>query len=184
MNTLNELLYYSDTVSCHASFNARNHNMFDENAFNKMRKGSYFVNTARGGLVDEQALTNALKSGHIRSAAVDVLKVEPFDLNLSPLRDAPNITVTPHSSWFSEQSLKQVREAAATEMRHALIGLGLNEAKSPNCINRKQLNASLSSGRGRMVWGNGSDIRSQLAMGFRGASVTEMNDEDIKSECK
>jgi C-terminal binding protein len=179
MNTLNELLYYSDTVTCHASLNNKNENMFDDNAFNKMRKGSYFVNTARGGLVDEQALTNALKSGQIRCAAVDVLKAEPFDLNLSPLRDAPNLTVTPHSSWFSEQSLKQVREAAATEMRHALIGLGLNQPKSPNCINRKQLN-NINIRGSRMVWGG---LGSQMTPGFR-TNVTELKgEEDVKTDC-
>ena len=97
--------------------------MFDVFAFQKMRKGAFFVNTARGELVDEAALAAALKvrdvfivffdifykSGQVRAAAIDVLSSELFDFQKSPLRDSPNLYVTPHSAWYSDQSLKVSR---------------------------------------------------------------------------
>jgi len=134
--SLQELLFASDCITVHCTLNRQTQNMFNEFAFEKMRKGAFFINTSRGGLVDEQALTSALKSGQVKAAAVDVLKSEPFDLGSSPLRDAPNLVVTPHAAWYSDQSQKQVREMAATEMRHALLGLHTNAERSVNCINR------------------------------------------------
>jgi len=157
MNTLNELLHDSDCVSVHCALTRQTFNLFNEVSFSKMRQGAFFVNTANGAIVDETALTQALKTGHIKSAALDVLQSEPFDLSRSPLRDAPNLIVTPHASWYSEQALKEVRENAATEMRYALIGLQTNAERSVNCINKKMLNSpglpnGRSNGLGRMAW--------------------------------
>ena len=63
-----------------------------------MKSGAYFVNTARGGILDEQALADALNSGHLSGAAIDVLEIEPMSEDCL-LMSAQNITLTPHTAW-------------------------------------------------------------------------------------
>jgi len=178
VNSLQELLYGSDCVSLHCSLNEKTKNMFNDFAFNKMRKGAFFINTSRGEVVDEQALANALNSGQVKAAAIDVLAKEPFDLSTSPLRDAPNLTVTPHSSWYSDQSLKEVRESAATEMRHALLGLHSLQEKSVNCVNKNQLStASVMNGNGSSRLRNPASLAPTWPAGvdLHGASIPQVN---------
>uniref|UniRef100_A0A914S9P0 D-isomer specific 2-hydroxyacid dehydrogenase NAD-binding domain-containing protein n=1 Tax=Parascaris equorum TaxID=6256 RepID=A0A914S9P0_PAREQ len=89
----------------------------------QMRPGAFIVNTGRGGLIQESALGDALKSGHIKAAALDVHEHEPFDpLAMGPLTSAPNIIHTPHSAWFSDTSCKDLRLSAAREVRRAIVG--------------------------------------------------------------
>ncbi|KAG7260938.1 hypothetical protein CRUP_002429 [Coryphaenoides rupestris] len=87
-----------------------------------MRQGAFLVNTSRGGLVDEKALAQALKEGRIRGAALDVHETEPFSFSTGPLKDAPNLICTPHTSWYSEQASVEAREEAAREVRRAITG--------------------------------------------------------------
>jgi glycerate dehydrogenase len=72
--------------------------MFDSDAFSKFKDGAFFVNTARGGVVVEADLLNALKNGKLSGAAVDVLTEEPMSKSCV-LMNAPNITITPHTCW-------------------------------------------------------------------------------------
>ena len=72
--------------------------MMNEEAFSKMKKGAYFINTARGPLVDEKALAKALKEGWIKGAALDVLEVEPMREDC-PLIGVPNCVIVPHVAW-------------------------------------------------------------------------------------
>ena len=95
---LDELLAESDIVSVHCPLNEQSLKMFNTDAFNKMKKGAFFINTARGGVVDEPALLEALKSGHLAGAAVDVIEYEPMREDCV-LINAPNITITPHTAW-------------------------------------------------------------------------------------
>ncbi len=95
---LDTLLKTSDIVTAHCPLNDESRLMFNKDAFSKMKKGSYFINTARGGIVEENALAEALNSGHLAGAAVDVLKNEPMT-NDCPLKDAKNIIITPHTAW-------------------------------------------------------------------------------------
>lgn len=95
---LDTLLSKSDIVTAHCPLNEQSKDMFNEATFSKMKKGAYFVNTARGGIVDEKALAFYLNSGHLSGAAVDVLRSEPMDENC-PLLMAKNITITPHTAW-------------------------------------------------------------------------------------
>jgi phosphoglycerate dehydrogenase-like enzyme len=88
---------------------AANENMFDATAFAAMRSGSLFVNVARGLLVDEDALVDALRSGHLRAAAIDVAREEPLPSD-SPLWDTPNLAISPHSSASAERYLERVGE--------------------------------------------------------------------------
>ena len=92
------LLRESDYLSVNCPLNDGTREIFNAEAFAKMKKGAYFINTARGGVIVEQDLVDALKSGHLSGAAVDVLTVEPMRADC-PLLNAPNITFTPHVSW-------------------------------------------------------------------------------------
>ncbi|GFY08152.1 c-terminal-binding protein [Trichonephila clavipes] len=77
--TLQDLLFQSDCVSLHCTLNEHNHHVFNEFTIKQMRPGAFLVNTARGGLVDENALALALKDGRIRAAALDVHENEPYN---------------------------------------------------------------------------------------------------------
>jgi len=86
-----------------------NANLFDARAFAAMRRGAVFINVARGSLVDESALMEALRSGHLRAAAVDVAKQEPLPAD-SPLWDTPNLSISPHSSASADRYMERVAE--------------------------------------------------------------------------
>ena len=105
-----ELLRRSDVVSMHCPLNEDSDGMMDAAAFAKMKQGAIFINTARGGLVDENALRAALDSGHLMGAGVDVLRVEPMAADC-PLLGAPKCIITPHIAW------------AGVETRHRLMGI-------------------------------------------------------------
>ena len=93
-----ELLMNSDIVTLHCPLNADSENIMNEAAFAKMKDKAIFVNTARGGMVDEHALRKALDSGKLLGAGLDVLRKEPMDKDC-PLLNAPNCYITPHISW-------------------------------------------------------------------------------------
>ncbi len=95
---LDTLLGRSDIISMHCPLNEESVKMMNSNTFAKCKDGAFFVNTARGGVVDEQALRDALISGKLSGAAIDVLTSEPMAVDCV-LFDAPNITITPHTSW-------------------------------------------------------------------------------------
>ena len=92
------LLKNSDIITLHCPLNKKSENMMNEEAFSKCKRGAVFINTSRGGTVDETALLNALKSGRLSGAAIDVLKEEPMSEDCV-LADAPNIIITPHTAW-------------------------------------------------------------------------------------
>eukprot|EP00066_Takifugu_rubripes_P019778 XP_011609044.1 PREDICTED: C-terminal-binding protein 2-like [Takifugu rubripes] len=122
MATLQDLLIHSDCVSLHCSLNEHNHHLINDFTIKQMRQGAFLVNTSRGGLVDEKALAQALKEARIRGAALDVHETEPFSFSAGPLKDAPNLICTPHTSWYSEQASVEAREEAAREVRRAITG--------------------------------------------------------------
>ncbi|XP_074598942.1 C-terminal binding protein isoform X2 [Brevipalpus obovatus] len=132
--TLQDLLYQSDCVSLHCTLNEHNHHLINEFTIKQMRPGAFLINTARGGLVDENALATALKDGRIRAAALDVQESEPYN-PMSPLKDAPNLIITPHAAWYSEASCTELREMAATEIRRAIVGRIPDQLR--NCVNKE-----------------------------------------------
>jgi phosphoglycerate dehydrogenase-like enzyme len=111
--SFDELLRTSRCVSLHNRFTPETEQMMGERAFGLMPRGSYFVNTARGRLVDEDALVAALESGHLAGAALDVFWREPLPPD-SPLLRAPNVLLTPHTAGIpvAESQLLELREAA------------------------------------------------------------------------
>ncbi|TNM98711.1 hypothetical protein fugu_013275 [Takifugu bimaculatus] len=140
MATLQDLLIHSDCVSLHCSLNEHNHHLINDFTIKQMRQGAFLVNTSRGGLVDEKALAQALKEGRIRGAALDVHETEPFSFSAGPLKDAPNLICTPHTSWYSEQASVEAREEAAREVRRAITGRIPDSLK--NCVNKDYLMAA------------------------------------------
>jgi phosphoglycerate dehydrogenase-like enzyme len=92
-----ELLQASRCLSLHNRFTPETEQMMGEREFGLMPEGSFFVNTARGRLVDEAALVRALETGHLAGAALDVFWLEPLPAN-SPLLSAPNLLLTPHTA--------------------------------------------------------------------------------------
>ncbi|XKL62792.1 hypothetical protein PGB90_002625 [Kerria lacca] len=126
--TLQDLLFQSDCVSLHCTLNEHNHHLINEFTIKQMRPGAFLVNTARGGLVDDEALASALKQGRIRAAALDVHENEPYNILQGPLKDAPNLLATPHAAFYTEASCTELREMAASEIRRAIIG------RIPDCL--------------------------------------------------
>ncbi len=102
-----ELLAQSDVISLHCPLTPATRNLIDGNAFRKMKRNALLINTARGGLVDEAALIQALKEGLIAGAGFDVLTVEPPALG-HPLLDLrlPNFILTPHVAWASDGAMQ------------------------------------------------------------------------------
>jgi glycerate dehydrogenase len=100
-----ELLQRSDVVSLHCPLTEETKNLFGPAEFRLMKRDAILINTARGGLVDSQALVEALRMGILRGAAIDVLREEP-PLHGDPLLDydGDNLTVTPHIAWATVEA--------------------------------------------------------------------------------
>jgi D-3-phosphoglycerate dehydrogenase / 2-oxoglutarate reductase len=109
------VLERADVLSLHVPLTDTTQNMIDAAALRRMKKGSYLVNVARGGVVDEAALAEALGSGHLAGAALDVFANEPLEED-SPLRNAPNTVLTPHLG----ASTSEAQELVATEISEAV----------------------------------------------------------------
>ncbi len=118
-----DLLRDSDVVTLHARVTEETRGFIGRAAFAAMRKGATFVNTARGPMVDYAALTDALKSGHIRGAALETFAVEPAPADCELLR-LENVTLTPHIAGASLKTIERAAEAAAEEVRRYLEGEG------------------------------------------------------------
>lgn len=108
---LDELLRQSDVISLHCPLLPATRNLIDIQALRKMKRSALLINTARGGLVDEAALLQALDEGLIAGAGCDVLTVEP-PRNGNALLDArrPNLIVTPHIGWASDQAMQALAD--------------------------------------------------------------------------
>ncbi|MBI9046900.1 MAG: hypothetical protein JEZ06_20610 [Anaerolineaceae bacterium] len=109
--SLDEVLKQSHFVSLHAPLNLENQHMIDAVALGKMRSDAYLINVARGGLVDESALYQALISGEIAGAALDTFEVEPVSPE-NPLLSLDNVWATPHYLGATWEGLKQMAAAA------------------------------------------------------------------------
>ena len=112
-----ELLAQSDFVSIHVPYGKQTEKMMGREALRKMKRGAYLINTARGGIVDEEALYEALKSGHLGGAALDVYRYEPVPPDC-PLLDLDNVLWTPHiSGGEPEFMLREVDDVLANVAR-------------------------------------------------------------------
>jgi D-3-phosphoglycerate dehydrogenase len=109
-----ELITTSDIISIHTSLNETTRMLFDQTLFSRMKRGVILINVSRGGIVDEEALVEALKSGQLASAAMDVAKQEPVGADSALLRHE-NLLVTPHMAWYSEEAALEMKRKAAEE---------------------------------------------------------------------
>ncbi len=123
--SLDELLAQSDIITVHCPLTEDNAKMFNKESFNKIKNGAFFINTARGGLVDELALVEALKNGKLSGAAVDVIEYEPMRTDC-PLLDAPNLTITPHSAWVPKSTRERLFGIVLNNIEQFLNGTPVN----------------------------------------------------------
>lgn len=117
----NDLLQRSDFVSVHTDLNAETKHIFNSEAFSAMQEHAVFVNTARGGIVDEAALHQALASGEIFAAGLDVTDPEPL-ADDSPLRDLSNCVIVPHIGSGTNRSRDAMAEIAADNLLAGISG--------------------------------------------------------------
>ncbi len=122
---LDTLLSSSDVVSLHCPLNEQTKDLMNSENFAKMKDNAYFINTSRGGTVVEEALADALNSGKLSGAAVDVLNVEPMDKNC-PFFNAKNIIITPHSAWSAYTTRKRLVNQVADNLKAYLEGTPKN----------------------------------------------------------
>jgi C-terminal binding protein len=117
---LEELLAQSHFVSLHCYLDSTTRHMINARTLALMRPGAVLINTARGPLVDERALLEALDSGHISSAGLDVVECEPLENDR--LRIHPNILLTPHTAFYSVEGYTELRTKTAQEAKRILLG--------------------------------------------------------------
>lgn len=119
--SLNELLARSDVVSLHARVTKETAKFLGATQFALMKAGAYFINTARGPMVDYDALYDALRSGHLAGAMLETFAIEPVPLNW-PLLTLDTVTLTPHIAGASMQTIKTAAAMVAEEVRRHLAG--------------------------------------------------------------
>lgn len=120
-----KLLEQSDIVSVHCPLNVDSQGLFCREAFLKMKKGALFVNTARGGVMVERDLYDALSSGHLGGACIDTLAVEPMEEDCI-LMTAPNCIITPHIAWAPVETRRRLMGIVADNIRNYLSGSPTN----------------------------------------------------------
>ncbi len=112
----------SDIISLHCNLTAENANFVNAAAFDQMTKTPFFINVARGGLVDEDALVHALDTGKVAGAGLDVLASESPDLGISGLVNRNNVLLTPHAAFYSDESIMQARTTSAKNILNHFHG--------------------------------------------------------------
>jgi D-3-phosphoglycerate dehydrogenase len=110
--------------------------MLGAREFGLMKKSAFIVNTSRGPVIDQAALLDALKSGTIAGAGLDVYEFEPLPAN-DPIRELDNVVITPHIAWYSEESHKRVRIDMAHAVHDVLTGKRPEFVGNPDVYARK-----------------------------------------------
>lgn len=124
--SLDDVLFDVDVVSLHVPLTDATRNLVSRECLARMRQGAVVVNVSRGGLIDEDALADALASGHIAGAGLDTFSIEPVPAD-HPLRQAPNAILTPHIAWRSNTSIGALQDGAVHRVRQALTGQPLSD---------------------------------------------------------
>ena len=122
---LDTLLRSSDIVTLHCPLTEQSANMMNYETFAKMKDGAFFINTSRGGTVDEKALFDALESGKLSGAAIDVLKTEPMSKDCA-LINAKNIIITPHSAWAPYSTRLRLLDLVEEKLQKFINGEDVN----------------------------------------------------------
>ena len=139
VDELDDLLTHADFISLHTPLTAATRHILDAARLSKTKHGVRIINCARGGLIDEAALAQALRDGQVAGAALDVFEVEPLPAD-SPLRDAPNVVLTPHLG----ASTAEAQESVGIEIAHSIRAVLL---ESTSCCHRPQFERGRQPGR-------------------------------------
>ena len=135
--SLNALLARSDIVSIHVPLTKENQRMFDARVFGEMRPGSILINTARGGLVDQPALLEALDRGILRAAGLDVTDPEPLP-RAHPLLNRSDVLVTPHVASATHEAKSRIFSTAIRQVIQVLRGQRPDHLVNPEVWDRRQ----------------------------------------------
>ncbi|GAB6138077.1 D-2-hydroxyacid dehydrogenase [Halanaerobaculum tunisiense] len=127
---LADLLQNSDVISLHCPLSESTKGLINKDAIAQMKEGVMIVNTARGGLIVEEDLAAALNNGQVAGAAVDVLSVEPAQMD-NPLLKAKNTIITPHIAWASQESRQRLMNIAVDNLEQFLAGDPVNVVVAP-----------------------------------------------------
>ena len=131
--SLEQVISQSDIISLHVPGTPSTHHMINRESIAQMKEGAYLVNTARGSLVDMDALVEALESGKLSGAALDVYEQEPMPVD-APILKCKNVVCTPHVGGETEGAYKRIAMSTARDIAAVLVG------DSPKfCTNIKQL---------------------------------------------
>lgn len=136
-NSLKELLPKCEVVSLHCPLTETTYQIINEETLRQFAPGAYLINTARGGCVDLSALHDALESGHVGGAALDVTEPEP--LTHEGIRRHPNVILTPHTAYCSVEGMRELRVKGSEEVARALRGervwnpVNLEYLQHPRC---------------------------------------------------
>jgi D-3-phosphoglycerate dehydrogenase len=130
---LDSLIRNSDYVSLHARESKENENLIGEKQFKMMKKESYFINTARASMVDENALYNALKNKTIAGAALDVIRYDP-NRPVNPLIELDNIIITPHIGGATFETTKKGADIIAKQLERYVSGQNLQTVVNPEVL--------------------------------------------------
>ncbi len=135
VDELDDLLASADFISLHTPLTAETRHILDAARLQKTKRGVRIINCARGGLIDETALVQALADGHVAGAALDVFEIEPLPPD-SPLRSAPNLVLTPHLGASTAEAQESVGIEIAQSIREVLL-----EGTIRNAVNMPNLDA-------------------------------------------
>lgn len=131
--SLNRLLSLSDVITLHASLNEDNYHFLGRREFGEMQNGVVLVNTARGELIETDAFFQALQSGKIGAAGLDVFEEEPLSLK-SPLRELRNVILTPHIGSYTNYSLQRMDRKMVQDVQSVAVGAPPSEVVNPEVL--------------------------------------------------
>ncbi|MCH5300373.1 MAG: D-2-hydroxyacid dehydrogenase [Ruminococcus sp.] len=124
------LLKESDIISVHCPLNKQSQYVFNKETFAKMKKGSYFINTARGGVMVEEDLKNALISNHLAGAGIDVLDAEPMSKDCK-IMGIKNCIITPHIAWAPMETRERLMDIVCSNLRNFINKTPTNVVNKP-----------------------------------------------------
>lgn len=130
---LDDLLANSDFVTLHLPYHEHTHHLLNQQRLALMKPTAFLINTARGGLVDHDALLAALQAGELAGAALDVYDPEPPDLS-QPLFQLPQVIATPHAAFYSKESVLELRNCASQQIVACLTGQRPDHVVNPEVL--------------------------------------------------
>jgi len=124
-----------DVISLHVPLLESTRHLIGERALARMKPGAILINTCRGGVVDTEAVARALQDGRLQGAGLDVFEQEPLGLD-SPLMDCPGAVLTPHASWYSEESYSELKRRVTEAVAAVIRGERPRDILNPEVLDR------------------------------------------------